>query len=239
MSPKRRPASDARVIVALDFNDAAAALAFAARVQPKDCKLKVGLELFTVAGPDIVRRLVDRGFDVFLDLKFHDIPNTVAMACRQAAELGVWMLNVHALGGADMLHAAVAAVRAVATPPRLVAVTVLTSHKPDAFRALGAAGDLAQTAIVLARLSHGAGLDGVVCSGHEASTLRAEFGPEFLLITPGIRFADAARDDQARVMTPSQAIRAGADYLVIGRPITRAADPLAALAAANADVAAA
>lgn len=228
--------SHARTIIALDFADAGTALALAQRLSPQDCKLKVGLELFSAAGPDVVRRLVDLGFDVFLDLKFHDIPNTVAQACTQAAKLGVWMLNVHALGGGDMMRAAAAAVHDAPTRPLLIAVTVLTSHSPNAFRALGNDADLTSMANNLAATAQTAGLDGVVCSGHEAAALRARFGAGFTLVTPGIRFADGGHDDQSRVVSPAQAIQAGADYIVVGRPITRASDPIAALAAVNAQL---
>jgi orotidine-5'-phosphate decarboxylase len=221
--------SDPRIIVALDYHDAQAALAFAERVDPKLCRLKVGKELFTVAGPALVEELARRGFGVFLDLKFHDIPNTVAAACRAAASLGVWMVNVHALGGPAMLQAARAAVPAGG--PKLIAVTLLTSMGEADLRALGIAYTPQQMVSRLAGLAHAAGLDGVVCSAQEAQMLKRECGASFCLVTPGIRPADAAFDDQQRVMTPRAALQAGADYLVIGRPITRAADPLAALQA--------
>jgi len=222
------------IIVALDFPDAAGALAVARRLAPPTCALKVGKELFTAEGPALVRELVDRGFRVFLDLKFHDIPNTVAQACAAATRLGVWMLNVHASGGPAMLAAAREAVdRAAAgtgrAKPHLIAVTVLTSLRAADLSATGIADVPEVQALRLAKLAQTNGLDGVVCSSREAATLRAACGPQFLLVTPGIRPAGADAHDQARTATPSEAIAAGADYLVIGRPITQAPDPQAAL----------
>jgi orotidine-5'-phosphate decarboxylase len=235
------PTIDPRVIVALDFPDAAPALSLAGRLDPAACAVKVGKELFVVAGPDLVRSLVDRGFRVFLDLKFHDIPNTVAQACAAATRLGVWMLNVHAAGGTAMLEAARDAVGAAAREagrptPLLIAVTVLTSLRDADLTAIGLAGTTTEAALRLARLAREAGLDGVVCSAQEAAALRQACGSGFALVTPGIRPAGASTDDQARIITPEQAIANGSDYLVVGRPITRAADPLAALAAINASV---
>jgi orotidine-5'-phosphate decarboxylase len=218
-----------RVIVALDAPDAASALALAARLDPAACRVKVGKELFVAAGPAVVERLQARGFEVFLDLKFHDIPNTVAGACRSAARLGVWMLNVHASGGEAMLRAARAAIEAAPKRPLLLGVTLLTSLAPEDLGALGMTGTPAEIVVRLARLTGDCGLDGVVCSAQEAPALRAAMGPRFLLVTPGIRLATDARDDQARVVTPADAVRRGADYLVIGRPVTAAADPAAAL----------
>ncbi|MCC6193813.1 MAG: orotidine-5'-phosphate decarboxylase [Burkholderiales bacterium] len=227
-----------RVFVALDYANAADALALAQRLDPRACGLKVGKELFVTAGPEPVRRMVERGFAVFLDLKFHDIPNTVASACAAAARLGVAMLNVHASGGKAMLTAAREAVdRAVGPPPLLVAVTVLTSLTDGDLRDVGYDGDTQSLAVRLAKLTHACGLDGVVCAAPEAPALRRAIGPGFKLVTPGIRLADAARDDQARIVTPEAALANGADYLVIGRPITQAADPVAALAAINATLA--
>ena len=228
-----------RVIVALDFASAHAALAFAARVSPQSCRLKVGKELFTAAGPALVEKLTQDGFEVFLDLKFHDIPNTVAGACKAAAQLGVWMLNVHALGGRKMLEAARDAVaKGGVRRPRLIAVTLLTSMSDGDMRDVGMEGAPAAAALRLARLAQASGLDGVVCSAQEAELLRRESGPAFLLVTPGIRPAQSDRDDQQRVMTPAAAIAAGADYLVIGRPVTQAPDPVAALEAINLEIAA-
>ncbi|HUO44827.1 MAG TPA: orotidine-5'-phosphate decarboxylase [Burkholderiales bacterium] len=225
-----------RVIVALDLAPDAA-LALAARLSPRACRLKVGKELFTAAGPALVEKLAARGFDVFLDLKFHDIPNTVAGACRAAAALGVWMLNVHALGGRAMLEAARDAVAAARDRrPLLVAVTVLTSLADDDLRAVGVAGPVPDAVVRLAGLAQASGLDGVVCSAQEAPLLRRQCGERFLLVTPGIRLPENARDDQRRVTTPAAAVAAGADYLVIGRPVTQAADPAAVLDIINRDI---
>jgi len=220
---------DPRIIVALDFPDAKGALELAARLDPALCRLKVGSELYTAAGPELVRQLVARRFSVFLDLKFHDIPNTVANACRAAAGLGVWMMNVHAAGGRRMMAAAREALAHEARAPRLIAVTVLTSLDAAELHEVGLAGTALEAATRLARLAQSSGLGGVVCSAHEAAALRRECGRDFLLVTPGIRPAQAGHDDQQRVMTPRAALDHGADYLVIGRPITQAADPLAAL----------
>ncbi len=221
--------SEPRVIVALDFDSGEAAAGLADRLKPGSCRLKVGKELFTRAGPTLVEALQARGFDVFLDLKFHDIPNTVAAACRAAARLGVWMLNVHASGGRRMLEQAAEAVRGAASPPLLVGVTVLTSLDDGDLRELGYAETAPELVRRLSALAQACGLDGVVCSAREAALLRAERGEGFRLVTPGIRPAGSAGDDQRRIMTPRQAVAAGADYLVIGRPITRAEDPQVAL----------
>jgi len=218
-----------RIIIALDFPTAKQALDFSGRLTPSQCRVKVGLELFTAAGPSLVRTLVDRGFDVFLDLKFHDIPTTVARAVRQASELGVWMLNVHGLGGVAMLAAARAAIDSASHRPLLIGVTVLTSHDANELAAVGLQPDTTGEATRLAKLIHAQGLDGVVCSGHETASLRRTFGQDFLLVTPGIRPSGTAVNDQQRAMTPADAIAAGADYLVLGRPITRAQDPANAL----------
>jgi orotidine-5'-phosphate decarboxylase len=226
-----------RVVVALDFPDAAAALALAGRLDPGACRLKVGKELFTAAGPDLVEKLQRSGFSVFLDLKFHDIPSTVAAACAAAADLGVWMMNVHALGGRAMMEAARAALSGRSAPSRLVAVTLLTSIGAADMQEVGLAGEPQAAVTRLARLAQAAGLDGVVCSAREAGVLRRQCGPQFLLVTPGIRPAGAAANDQQRLATPREARAAGADYLVIGRPITRAPDPAAALREINADIA--
>lgn len=227
-----------RVIVALDFPTADAALAFVGTVQPEQCRLKVGKELFTAAGPDFVRRLVDQGFQVFLDLKFHDIPNTVARATAAAAGLGVWMLNVHAMGGQRMLAAAREALEACAAPvrPRLIGVTVLTSMAQADLAELGIVEQPAALVQRLARLALDSGLDGLVCSAQEAAALRTAIGPEPLLVTPGIRPAGAQADDQRRIMRPAEAIRAGSSYLVIGRPVTGANDPAEVLAAINQEI---
>lgn len=225
-----------RVIVALDYASAAEALALARRLDHRRCRLKVGKELFTVAGPDLVRQLAASGFDVFLDLKYHDIPNTVASACRSAAALGVWMINVHAGGGRSMMQAAREALAGLPRPPKLIAVTVLTSMGVDDLRETGHVEEPRVLVERLARLAAYCGMDGVVCSAQEAPQLRRACGPEFCLVTPGIRPADAAADDQKRIVTPQAAIAGGADYLVVGRPITRAADPLAVLARINAEI---
>jgi len=222
-----------RVIVALDYPAMSDALAFSARVTPEQCRLKVGFELFTSAGPAVVEALVNRGFDVFLDLKYHDIPNTVASTCAAASRLGVWMINVHALGGRRMLVAARESVERMARRPLLIGVTVLTSHSGLDLGEVGLPENTEAQAARLARLVKDAGLDGVVCSAREAPQLRAEHGEGFCLVTPGIRPIGAERDDQERVVTPLDAIRQGAHYLVIGRPITQAADPVAALASIN------
>jgi len=232
---------DPRIIVALDFANPMRALALADRLDPASCALKVGKELFVIAGPEPVRWMIDRGFNVFLDLKFHDIPNTVAHACTAATKLGVWMLNVHAAGGRAMLAAAREAVDNAAAAqhraaPLLIAVTVLTSLTDVDLRETGVAGTATQQAIDLARLASSCGLDGVVCSAVEAAALRAACGRDFRLVTPGIRPAGASRDDQARTLTAVDAVANGADFLVIGRPITQAADPLAALSAINASL---
>lgn len=218
------------VIVALDYPDAASARAFAAQVRPDVCRLKVGKELFVAAGPDFVSELVEQGFSVFLDLKFHDIPNTVAQACKAAARLGVWMMNVHASGGPRMLAAAREALESgTGDRPLLIAVTVLTSMGEDELHAIGVSASPEAQVSRLARLTKDAGLDGVVCSAREATRLRSEIGQDFALVTPGIRPAGSDVGDQTRILTPAQALAAGSDYLVIGRPITQAADPLAAL----------
>jgi orotidine-5'-phosphate decarboxylase len=221
-----------RVIVPLDFPDADAALALASRLDPGLCRVKVGKELFTAAGPDVVRRLHDKGFQVFLDLKFHDIPNTVAGACRSAARLGVWMMNVHASGGEAMMRAAREAVGGSARPPLLIAVTVLTSLVDADLERIGFRGKADAVVERLAALARDCGLDGVVCSAQEAPALRRlAAGRPFALVTPGIRLEGAAADDQARVVTPAEAVRLGADYLVVGRPITASPDPVATLRA--------
>lgn len=227
---------DAPIIVALDFATAAQAQTLVARLSPQRCKLKVGKELFVAAGPTWVKQLIDQGYAVFLDLKFHDIPHTVAAACRAAADLGVWMLNVHALGGRAMLSAAREAVESpgyAQVRPKLIAVTVLTSMSDSGLAEVGINQSAEETVSRLARLSADSGLDGVVCSAREAARLRAERGAEFLLVTPGIRPHDSAADDQTRIATPTAARAAGANYLVIGRPITQAPDPLAALESIN------
>lgn len=230
--------TDPKVIVALDYADAASALALVRKLDPAHCRLKVGKELFTAAGPQLVENLVGQGFGVFLDLKFHDIPNTVGKACEAAARLGVWMLNVHASGGLAMMQAAREGVERSGHNALLIAVTVLTSMDQTTLNQVGVPGEVRQQVLNLAGLTKQAGLQGVVCSAQEASELRTALGQDFLLVTPGIRPADAALDDQSRVMTPTLALQAGASYLVIGRPITQAHDPLAALHAINQEISA-
>jgi orotidine-5'-phosphate decarboxylase len=225
-----------KIIVALDFPDAASALALVDRLDPALCRLKVGKELFTVAGPDLVRALVARGYEVFLDLKFHDIPNTVAAACRAAAGLGVWMMNVHASGGRRMMQAAREALAELPQRPLLIGVTVLTSMSAEDLAETGIAAAPADQVMRLASLTQACGLDGVVCSAQEAALLRQRLGEDFRLVTPGIRPAGSEASDQRRVMTPTQAIAAGASDLVIGRPITAAGDPVKVLQSINDEI---
>lgn len=230
------PGLGPRIIVALDYPDAESARRVVARLSPELCRLKVGKELFVAAGPDFVRELVALGYAVFLDLKFHDIPHTVAQACRAAARLGVWMVNVHASGGPRMLAAAREALEGLERRPLLIAVTVLTSMGPEELGAIGVDAGPEQQVLRLAGLTAEAGLDGVVCSALEAPALRRELGPDFRLVTPGIRPAGGEVGDQTRVLTPIQALRAGADYLVIGRPITQSAEPVATLKQISAEI---
>ena len=227
-----------RIIVALDFPGGDAALAMAERLAPARCRVKVGKELFTRAGPGVVEALQARGFDVFLDLKFHDIPSTVAGACRAAAELGVWMVNVHASGGIATLEAARAGVGDGAGAPLLIAVTVLTSLDEADLAELGVHAHPSSQAVRLAALAQSCGLDGVVCSPADLERLRESVSPGFLAVTPGVRPAGADAGDQKRIATPASALAMGATHLVIGRPITAAGDPLAALAAIEAEIAA-
>ncbi len=221
--------NDPKIIVALDYPDAQSALDLVARLEPALCRLKVGKELFVTAGPQLLEKFMQRGFEIFLDLKFNDIPNTTAQACKAAAALGVWMVNVHALGGRKMMEAAREAVANTAHRPKLVAVTVLTSMAQQDLSELGIAATPAELVLRLAKLAYASGLDGVVCSAQEAAMLRQHTGKEFCLVTPGIRPADSDANDQSRIMTPRAALEHGASYLVIGRPITQAVDPLRAL----------
>jgi orotidine-5'-phosphate decarboxylase len=228
---------EAKVIVALDFDDQIKALRLVDQLDPSMCKLKVGKEMFSYFGPAFVKTLVTRGFDVFLDLKFHDIPNTVAKACLACAELGVWMLNVHASGGQKMMEAAVQALQDFGTQrPLLIGVTVLTSMDSIQLKQVGIDSEPDQQVLKLSNLTQNAGLDGVVCSAQEAKLLRKDFDRNFKLVTPGIRPVGSDLADQSRVMTPIQAITAGADYLVVGRPITQSDDPLAVLQQINASL---
>lgn len=217
------------IFVALDYPQAKDAWPLIAQLDSQQCGLKVGKELFTAAGPDFVRELVNRGFKVFLDLKFHDIPSTVAKAVRAAAELGVYMVNVHASGGERMLVAARESLSDVAAPPLLIGVTVLTSMTEADLHGVGITASVSEQVSRLAKLTQDSGLDGVVCSAHEAALLQEQCGTEFVLVTPGIRPEGSAQGDQRRIMTPAQAAEQGIQYLVIGRPITQANNPAAAL----------
>lgn len=233
-SSSSRVVTESPVVVALDYNNRDSALAFVDLIDPRDCRLKVGKEMFTLFGPQIVRDLQQRGFDIFLDLKFHDIPNTTAHAVAAAADLGVWMVNVHASGGARMMTAA----REALVPfgkdaPLLIAVTVLTSMEASDLLDLGVTLSPADQAERLARLTQHCGLDGVVCSAQEAVRFKSALGNNFKLVTPGIRPQGSEAGDQRRIMTPEEALAAGVDYMVIGRPITQSADPALTLKAIN------
>ncbi len=217
------------IIVALDYPSAELALAFVDKIDASQCRLKVGFELFLVAGPQFLETLHRQGFEVFLDLKFYDIPNTVAAACRAAASLGVWMINVHASGGARMIESAREALEPLNQRPYLIAVTVLTSMNEEDLREAGLTRSPQQQVVHLAELAHSSGADGVVCSAKEAQVLREASGPDFLLVTPGIRPKGTDSQDQRRTMSPRDALHAGSDYLVVGRPITDAVSPKRAL----------
>ena len=223
------------IIVALDFPSERETMQLVEQLEPSLCRLKVGKELFTRCGPALVKQLVDKNFDVFLDLKYHDIPNTVAKACAAAADLGVWMLNVHALGGEKMMSAARQELSS-GDSPLLIAVTWLTSSGQAELDALGLETTPQQMVARLAQMTKNAGLDGVVCSAQEAPMLRQNLGDDFCLVTPGIRLADAKKDDQQRVVTPEKAVKDGASYLVIGRPITQAAEPCKVLRTIISDI---
>jgi len=229
--------NDPRIIVALDFPSADEALSLARRLDPAQCRVKVGKELFTRAGPAVLDQLAARGFQTFLDLKFHDIPNTVARACEAAADLGVWMLNVHALGGRRMMTEAAERLAGRPQRPLLVAVTILTSMGAEDLREVGLLRSPDEHVSQLALLARESGLDGVVCSAREAGMLRRRCGGGFQLVTPGIRPQGSAAGDQTRIATPAEAMRDGASYLVVGRPVTAAPEPLEALAAINQEVA--
>ncbi|RAW08249.1 orotidine-5'-phosphate decarboxylase [Halomonas elongata] len=217
------------LIIALDYTSLDAALCMADRLDPTRCRLKVGKELFTRSGPDVLEALHGRGFEVFLDLKFHDIPNTVAGAVQAAAEQGVWMVNVHAAGGRRMMEAARERLEQHALSTHLIAVTVLTSMEERDLAEVGVTASTEQQVMRLATLAKDCGLDGVVCSSMEAERLRETCGDAFLKVTPGIRPTTAAADDQRRIMTPASAMAAGSTHLVVGRPVTQASDPMAAL----------
>ncbi|MFR4603768.1 MAG: orotidine-5'-phosphate decarboxylase [Escherichia coli] len=236
-SSSSRAVTNSPVVVALDYHNRDAAMAFVDKIDPRDCRLKVGKEMFTLFGPQFVRELQQRGFDIFLDLKFHDIPNTAAHAVAAAADLGVWMVNVHASGGARMMAAA----REALVPfgkdaPLLIAVTVLTSMEASDLVDLGMTLSPADYAERLAALTQKCGLDGVVCSAQEAVRFKQVFGQEFKLVTPGIRPQGSDAGDQRRIMTPEQALAAGVDYMVIGRPVTQSVDPAQTLKAINASL---
>lgn len=227
-----------RIIVALDYPAQSAALEMAEKLDPAKCRVKVGKELFTRAGPAVVEALHARGFDVFLDLKFHDIPNTTAKAVRAAAEMGVWMVNVHASGGRKMMETARNELEQVnGAQTLLIGVTVLTSMERQDLADLGLDVEPLEQVKRLARLTEESGLHGIVCSAQEVAPLREVISPEFRLVTPGIRPADAEVGDQKRIMTPAQALAAGSTYLVIGRPITKAVEPVDALARIEAEIA--
>lgn len=230
--------SDPKIIVALDYPEESAALSLIEQLDPDLCRLKVGKEMFTHLGPAFVEKIQTRGFEVFLDLKYHDIPNTVAKACQAASSLGVWMLNVHASGGRRMMEAAADAVANTATKPHLIAVTVLTSMSHEDLIELGINETPQQQALKLARLAKSSGMAGVVCSAQEANSMQQQLGREFLLVTPGIRPAGSKADDQRRVMSPVDALKAGSDYLVIGRPITQSDNPLGILRTINSEISA-
>lgn len=227
--------NNSKVIVALDFASDSAAMQMVDKLNPELCRLKVGKELFTRCGPDLVKDMVTSGFDVFLDLKFHDIPNTVAKACESAAELGVWMVNVHSMGGSAMMEAA-RSVLSHDDAPLLIAVTLLTSSGEKELAALGIEQSPADFVKRLAIMTQQAGLDGVVCSAQEAAMLKKQCGGDFLLVTPGIRPENSNADDQNRIMTPRQAVDNGSDYLVIGRPVTQSDGPVRVLQEINAQI---
>ena len=225
-----------KIIVALDFSSEQRVMDFVDRISPELCGLKVGKELFTTLGPRPVELLIKRGFSVFLDLKFHDIPNTVERACAAARDLGVWMVNVHALGGVAMMTSARSGLGVTSDRPLLTAVTVLTSMDAEALSAIGFNVAPDQLVRRLARLAQSSGADGVVCSANEANELTSLLGHDFIKVTPGIRPYGVSNDDQKRVMTPSKAIKEGASYLVIGRPITQALDPVGVLTQVIGDI---
>lgn len=232
-----KASADSKIIVALDYPDLSSALRLAEQLDPAQCKVKVGKELFTATGPLVIKELSRLGFKIFLDLKFHDIPNTTARACAVAADMGVWMLNVHASGGRQMLeHCANTLASFGADRPHLIAVTVLTSFDAAELKEIGIEKKLDEQALLLARLAEQCGLDGVVCSAQEASLLRQNVAPAFLLVTPGIRPRQTECNDQKRIMTPVEALSVGVNYLVIGRPITQAPDPKVALDRIHQDI---
>ena len=229
---------DKPIIIAMDFDTEDSALGLLDQLDPEKCRVKIGKELFTLAGPQFVKNVIGRGFDVFLDLKFHDIPNTVARASKVAADLGVWMLNVHAAGGRAMMEGTQKALADYGNDkPLLIAVTILTSLADSDLREIGFDRSPSEQVSRMAALTKDCGLDGVVCSAAEAAELRAQLGAEFLLVTPGIRRPEDAQGDQKRVIDPAEAMQLGSSYLVVGRPITRADTPLQALEEFNLAVA--
>jgi orotidine-5'-phosphate decarboxylase len=228
--------NNSRIIVSLDYSELDVTIALASQLDPKSCRLKIGKELFTRFGPTVIEKLMNLGFDIFLDLKFHDIPNTVAGACKSAAKLGVWMINVHALGGRKMLVAASDAIKNAEHKPLLIAVTILTSMTNDDLKEIGINLTIEEAVIKLASISAKAGLDGVVCSALEVPLLRSKMDEKFCLVTPGIRPTGAEQNDQSRIVTPAKAIIAGSDYLVIGRPITNATNPFMAIEAIQEEI---
>ncbi|MDX1714354.1 orotidine-5'-phosphate decarboxylase [Vreelandella venusta] len=229
--------TDTPLIIALDYSSLDAALCMADQLDPKRCRVKVGKELFTRSGPAVLEALHGRGFEIFLDLKFHDIPNTVAGAVQAAAEQGVWMVNVHASGGRKMMEAAAKRLDDHRLNTHLIAVTVLTSMQAEDLHEIGIAVTPEEHVLRLAALTQQSGLGGVVCSAQEAAQIKALCGNDFLKVTPGIRPSFAAANDQQRIMTPSDALNAGSTHLVIGRPVTQAAEPMMALAAIEAELA--
>ena len=233
-----QPPARLPVIVALDFANSQDTLNFVRRLDPELCQLKIGKELFTATGRRLAEDLINQGFKLFLDLKYHDIPHTVAQACKVAAEMGVWMVDMHTSGGRRMMEAAAEAVAGFSQKPLLIGVTVLTSMEQSDLAEIGWNAPVEELVLRWATLAQSSGLDGVVCSAHEAAPLRAALGEEFVLVTPGIRLDVAGnQDDQRRIMTPAQALAAGSSYLVMGRPITQAADPVAVLREVNSLVA--
>ncbi|SFD09706.1 orotidine-5'-phosphate decarboxylase [Pseudoalteromonas denitrificans] len=226
--------NDPKVLIALDYASEEDAISFVSQLSPNECRLKVGKEMFTYFGPQFVKKLIDLGFDVFLDLKFHDIPNTVAKAVVAAAQMGVWMVNVHASGGPQMMSKAKDALEQFGDKaPLLIAVTVLTSMDEQELSRLGVNKSPAEQVSYLAQLAKDSGLDGVVCSAQEAQNLKNQLGTDFKLVTPGIRPEGSDAGDQKRIMTPKEAILCGSDYLVIGRPITQSENPVETLAKIN------
>ncbi|MCW8936159.1 MAG: orotidine-5'-phosphate decarboxylase [Gammaproteobacteria bacterium] len=228
--------SGPKIIVALDYPTESEALNLVDQLDSKLCRLKVGKEMFTHLGPSFVEKIQNKGFDVFLDLKYHDIPNTVAKACGAAADLGVWMLNVHASGGRRMMEAAANVVANHQNRPLLIGVTVLTSMSQQDLNELGVTNTPAEQALNLATLAQESGLHGVVCSAQEAPLMRNNLTKDFLLVSPGIRPAGSKADDQRRIMTPLDAINAGSNYLVIGRPITKSDKPIDTLRTINSEI---